>query len=112
MAYDIALTHHERWDGTGYPYKKKGDSIPLSGRIVALADIFDALTTARPYKSAYSWDRSIIIIKEGRGKLFDPAVADAFLSRTLKMENIYREYSDTGKENFSATIVETIDRMR
>jgi putative two-component system response regulator len=77
-AEQIALTHHEKFDGTGYPRNLKGEQIPIEGRIVALADVFDALTTRRCYKPAFSIERSLEIIREGNGKHFDPAVVDAF----------------------------------
>ncbi len=73
------LYHHERWDGTGYPLGLKGEEIPLSARIVALADVYAALTSRRPYRKAYSQKRAIQIIKEERGKAFDPKVVDTFL---------------------------------
>lgn len=76
----IALTHHEKWDGSGYPYGLKGSRIPLAGRIVAIADVFDALTSARPYKEPFSLEKSFAIIREGRGGHFDPKVVDAFFA--------------------------------
>ncbi len=79
MAEVIALTHHERWDGTGYPRGLKGEEIPLAGRIVALADFFDALTHERPYKKAWSVEETIDEILRQKGKHFDPRVVDAFL---------------------------------
>jgi putative two-component system response regulator len=79
MARDIALSHHEKFDGSGYPYGLAGDNIPLCGRIVALSDVYDALTTARVYKPAYSHEVAKDIILEGRGKHFDPDMVDAFL---------------------------------
>ena len=78
LAETIAYTHHEKWDGTGYPKKLKGTDIPQVGRIVALADVFDALTTKRPYKEPFSLEKSFTIIREERGKHFDPGVVDAF----------------------------------
>jgi hypothetical protein len=75
----IALTHHERWDGTGYPQCLAGERIPLAGRIVAVADVFDALTHERPYKSAWTRERAIAEICSGSGTQFDPAVVEAFL---------------------------------
>lgn len=81
MARDIALTHHERYDGRGYPHGLAGDDIPLSGRITALADVYDALTTARVYKPKFSHDRARQIILAGRGTQFDPDVVEAFLNR-------------------------------
>jgi putative two-component system response regulator len=79
VARDIAFTHHEKFDGTGYPYQLQGDDIPLCGRIVALSDVYDALTTRRVYKPAYSHEMAKSIIIEGRGKHFDPDIVDAFL---------------------------------
>ena len=78
MAEEIALTHHEWWDGGGYPNKLVGDQIPLSGRIVALADVFDALTNSRPYKKPWSLDSAIQEINELSGRQFDPTVVEAF----------------------------------
>lgn len=78
MAEEIALTHHEWWDGSGYPNRLAGDQIPLSGRIVALADVFDALTHARPYKQPWSLDEAVQEIDHLSGRQFDPAVVAAF----------------------------------
>lgn len=79
MARDIALTHHERWDGSGYPEGRQGEAIPLVGRIVAVADVFDALTSARPYKPAWPLDRALAYFAEQRGRHFDPRLVDLFL---------------------------------
>lgn len=79
MAHEIALHHHERWDGTGYPLGLKGEEIPLSARIVALADTYDALTSARVYKPPYPANDARSIMERERGKQFDPAIVDAFL---------------------------------
>ena len=76
----IALTHHEKWDGTGYPLGLSGEDIPLAGRITAVADVFDALSSKRPYKPAFPLDRCFAIMEEGRGTHFDPKVVDAFLA--------------------------------
>jgi putative two-component system response regulator len=81
MAHDIAMTHHEHFDGRGYPYGLKGDEIPLCGRITALADVYDALTTRRVYKPKIAHEATRKIILEGRGKHFDPDVIQAFLNR-------------------------------
>ena len=78
MAIDIALAHHERWDGTGYPFGLSGEDIPLSARLVALADVYDALTSPRVYKPAMDHGRAAEIIREGRGTHFDPRIVDAF----------------------------------
>ena len=79
MSETIALTHHERWDGSGYPIKFKGEKIPIEGRIVAVADVFDALTHTRPYKKAWSKKDAISLIRNRSGLHFDPSVVDAFL---------------------------------
>ncbi|MDX1320884.1 MAG: response regulator [Oceanospirillum sp.] len=80
MARDIALTHHEKWDGSGYPNGLKGEDIPLVGRICAIADVFDALTSERPYKKAWSVEDALKLIEENRGTHFDPALVDAFMA--------------------------------
>jgi putative two-component system response regulator len=80
MAARIALTHHERWDGTGYPDGLAGEAIPLEGRIVGVADVFDALMAERPYKRAWSLEESVAEITAQRGRQFDPQVVDAFLT--------------------------------
>lgn len=80
FARDIVLTHHERFDGNGYPNGLKGEAIPLCGRIVAVADVYDALTTARVYKSAFTHEKAREIILSENGKAFDPVVVDAFIS--------------------------------
>lgn len=79
MGKEIALHHHERWDGKGYPHGLKGRQIPIAARITAIVDVFDALTHARCYKPAYSLEQSRAIILEGRGTLFDPLITDVFL---------------------------------
>jgi putative two-component system response regulator len=78
-AEEIALAHHERWDGSGYPFGLEADAIPLSGRICAVADVFDALTHARPYKPAWELDEAISEIRDLEGRQFDPTVVGAFL---------------------------------
>jgi putative two-component system response regulator len=79
VAREIALTHHERWDGSGYPCGLREEEIPLSGRIVALADVFDALTHERPYKHAWPIERAVGEVLKLSGSHFDPAVVNAFL---------------------------------
>jgi len=78
MARDIAGNHHERWDGFGYPGGKRGEEIPIGSRIVSVADVFDALTTARPYKNAWPEAKALAEVIAGRGSFFDPEVVDAF----------------------------------
>jgi len=79
LAASIALTHHERWDGTGYPRGLRGQEIPLEGRIVAVADVYDALTSDRVYRNAFSSEAALEVMRAGRGSQFDPEVLDAFL---------------------------------
>jgi len=79
LAEQIALYHHEKWNGTGYPHGLSGDTIPLAARIVALADTFDALTSKRPYKDPYPFEVAYDIIKKERSQHFDPAIVDLFL---------------------------------
>lgn len=81
LAGEIALSHHEHFDGKGYPLGLAGDAIPLSGRITAVADVFDALTSVRPYKEAWSLDRARTYLVEQKGRHFDPACVDALLSQ-------------------------------
>ena len=90
MARKIAYAHHERWDGTGYPFKLAGHDIPLEARIVSVADVYDALTTKRPYKKALSHEESKAIIVSGVGTQFDPDVVEAFLAQ----EESFREIAE------------------
>jgi len=92
LAEEIALTHHEKWDGTGYPRGLAGESIPLSGRIVAAADVFDALTTERRYKQAWSLDRAFDLLEKEAGSHFDPKVARAFIELRPQIEEIRQRY--------------------
>jgi putative two-component system response regulator len=80
LAEQIALTHHERWDGTGYPNGLSGTEIPLAGRITSICDVFDALTSERPYKKAWSVSDALAEIERGKGSQFDPELVDHFLS--------------------------------
>jgi putative two-component system response regulator len=89
----IAMCHHEKWDGTGYPYNLKGDEIPLAARIVALADVFDALTSKRAYKEAFPLEKALAIITEGKGVHFDPDVVDAFFLVQKEILAIKEKYN-------------------
>jgi len=80
LAAEISLSHHEKWDGSGYPQGLKGSDIPLTGRIVAMADVFDALTSERVYRAPIPLEKALAMIKEGRGSHFDPQVMDTFLA--------------------------------
>jgi len=97
MARDIALTHHERFDGTGYPNGLAGEAIPLCGRIVALADVYDALTSQRTYKSAFSHDIARNIVLDEAAAHFDPAVVNAFLDREGEFIEV-RDRCEVGAE--------------
>jgi putative two-component system response regulator len=94
MAKDIALCHHERWDGFGYPYKLEGEMIPLSARIVTIADVYDALRMERSYKPALSHKIAIAEIQGEKGTHFDPALIDVFNSITRDFEDIYESNRD------------------
>ncbi|MCP8968087.1 HD domain-containing phosphohydrolase [Ectobacillus ponti] len=93
MAYTIALSHHEKWDGTGYPYGLKGEDIPLVARIVAVCDVYDALTSERPYKSAWSDEDALACILADSGKHFDPQLVEIFLRIFPEIQEIQRNYS-------------------
>ena len=84
----IALRHHERWDGSGYPDGLKGEDIPLAARIVAVADVFDALTSERPYKRAWSADEAFDYVQANRGTLFDPSCVDVLLANQARILDI------------------------
>jgi putative two-component system response regulator len=94
LAGTIALTHHEKWDGTGYPHGLAGERIPIAGRIVAVADVFDALGNARPYKNALPPLKCLEVMQQDRGRHFDPTVFDAFLRRFDDALQIYNEQTD------------------
>ena len=100
MGINIAECHHEKWDGTGYPYGLAGEDIPLEARILALADVYDALTSVRCYKPAFSHEKSRNIIKEGSERHFDPDVVQAFLNREADFIRIKKEFRDEDDETF------------
>jgi putative two-component system response regulator len=94
LAREIALSHHEKWDGSGYPAGLAAENIPYSGRIVAIADVFDALTTERPYKKAWPIEKALHVITEEKGHHFDPDLVDVFLGcvdELLKVRDKYQE---------------------
>ncbi|MBM4019952.1 MAG: HD domain-containing protein [Planctomycetes bacterium] len=95
-AREIALAHHERWNGQGYPFGLAGERVPLSGRIVGLADVFDALISKRVYKDAYPLGRVLEIIRSERGGHFDPRVADAFLASMDAVRQVYHIAREAG----------------
>jgi len=94
IAYQIAMFHHEHWDGTGYPEGRKGQEIPLAARIMALTDVYDALTTKRCYKDILSHEESKRILLEGRGRHFDPEIVDAFLTLEDSFIEIKNKFRD------------------
>jgi putative two-component system response regulator len=94
LARIIALTHHEKWDGTGYPQGLKGEDIPLVGRITTIADTFDALTSVRPYKKAWSVEDAITLIQREAGRSFDPELVPKFVALLPQIQAIREQYSD------------------
>ncbi|MFO0706104.1 MAG: response regulator [Nitrospira sp.] len=99
VAATIAWTHHERFDGTGYPRKLKGEEIPIEGRIASIADNFDALTTERVYKPAFDFDHAKDLMLKERGKHFDPELLDLFLSSPEELRRIHDQYTDRTRQN-------------
>lgn len=97
VAKDIVYSHHERWDGSGYPQGLSGDDIPLAARVMAIADVYDALVSLRVYKGAVSHEEAVRIIREGRGTQFDPDLVDAFLGIEHRWKEIQRELADAGQ---------------
>jgi len=97
MASEVAQNHHEKWDGTGYPCGLAGEDIPFTGRVVAVADVFDALTTERPYKKAWPVDDAVEFLKEQSGKHFEPKLVELFLEILPEILLIRDQYSDTAE---------------
>lgn len=98
MAEEIALTHHEKWNGKGYPNGLVGEDIPLAGRLCALSDVFDALTSVRPYKKAWSVEKAVDLIKEESGEHFDPRLVELFLQLLPEMIAIKEQYAEPESE--------------
>jgi len=96
-AKEIAYGHQEKWDGSGYPQGLAGEAIPLSARIMAVADVYDALLSRRVYKKAMSQEEAVAIMREGRGRHFDPDILDAFLGLLPELERISRQFEDTSR---------------
>jgi putative two-component system response regulator len=96
MARSVALAHHEKWDGSGYPNALQGEAIPLVGRIVAVADVFDALTTARPYKAAWPVEEAVSYLRAERGRHFDPQLVDHFIEVLPEILETQKKYSEVG----------------
>jgi HD-GYP domain-containing protein (c-di-GMP phosphodiesterase class II) len=102
LARNIALAHHEHYDGTGYPHGLKGEEIPLEARIVTVVDVFDALTTRRVYKGAWSIDDTFKYMREQSGRLFDPGVVDCFLRCQVQIEEVIADSQREASEQESA----------
>ena len=94
IAAEIALTHHERWDGKGYPQGLAGEQIPLVSRIVAICDVYDALTSTRPYRNAYRGARAMEVIRDESERHFDPEVYEAFLETLPRIETVRERFTD------------------
>ena len=106
LAREIALTHHEKWDGSGYPAGLKGSAIPLSGRLMAVADVYDALISKRIYKPAFTHDKAMEIIRQGRGQHFDPVIIDALEIIEEEFLEIAATYSDESYEQAGSGAIE------
>ncbi|MDO5516737.1 MAG: response regulator [Clostridium sp.] len=100
VAKDMALCHHEKWDGTGYPNGLLKEEIPLCARIMSIADVYDALTSKRPYKQAFSHEKAVQIILDGKGTHFDPDIVDMFNSIAYKFDIISRSYNKLYSESY------------
>jgi putative two-component system response regulator len=94
LASQIALTHHEKYDGSGYPNGLRGDAIPLAGRIVAIADVFDALTSKRPYKKAWTEEEALTFLREQKGRHFDPALVDLFMEQMPAVRAVQQRWAE------------------
>jgi HD-GYP domain-containing protein (c-di-GMP phosphodiesterase class II) len=97
LAREIANSHHEKWDGTGYPYGLKGEKIPLSARIIALCDVYDAIRSLRPYKKGLSHEITCEVIKSESGKAFDPKIVELFMGINARFKKISLEFKDDKK---------------
>lgn len=104
-AVSIALTHHERWDGNGYPNGLSGTDIPIAGRITAIADVFDALTSVRPYKKSWSIDKALFAIEKNTEKQFDPELVQAFKSCLPTILEIKKQYVDLIPEKIQTKMI-------
>ena len=112
MSKNIAYSHHERWDGTGYPHGLSGESIPLTGRITAVADVYDALTSRRSYKEPFSHEKSKEIILEGKGSHFDADMVDAFLESEQQFSAIRESFSRDEGPSMIQKLVESLEQMQ
>jgi len=97
-AKEIAYSHQEKWDGSGYPEGLAGDAIPVAARLMAIADVYDALISRRVYKPPFTHEAAMAIIEEGRGKHFDPDIVDAFVAIQMECKAIAEKHANTDKE--------------
>lgn len=93
-AQEIALSHHERWDGSGYPQGLQGEKIPFSARLAAVCDVYDSLRSPRPYKRPFSHEEAVVIINGGKGTHFDPKLVDSFLRLAHRFAEVWEEYGE------------------
>jgi len=114
MAYSIALSHHEKWNGSGYPQGLSGADIPIEGRIAAIADVFDALTSERPYKKAWPIEKAADLLKKELGAHFDPDLVEIFLEQLPKVLEIRDEYTDVadGQSRLEALNAKLVEATR
>lgn len=105
MAHSIALTHHEKWDGSGYPRRLNGNDIPIEGRITAICDVFDALTSKRPYKEPWETNKAVALLEAQAGRHFDPDLVDVFLRVLPQIVSIKETYADTDETILSTPMI-------
>lgn len=98
MAYSIALSHHEKWNGSGYPQGLSGVDIPVEGRIAAIADVFDTLTSERPYKKAWPIEQAVDLLKKESGAHFDLELVEKFFEMLPLVLSVRDEYTDTAED--------------
>ena len=97
-ARNLAAYHHEKWDGSGYPYGLSGEDIPLSARVMAVADVFDALVSKRSYNEPFTFEEAKKIITDGAGRHFDPLIVDAFVSAEAELKEVEQEFKERTDE--------------
>ena len=95
LAAELALSHHEKWDGTGYPHGLAGENIPISGRIVAVVDFFDALTMDRVYRKAFPYEKALAMLQDQRGRAFDPRIVDVFMAHSEALISLRERINQT-----------------
>lgn len=109
---DIILSHHEKWDGSGYPHGLKGEQIPLLARIVAVADVYDALTSNRSYRKAWSHEEALKLLIDQKGTHFDPACVDAWVHVCEKEPSVYKYPLEVVQEDASISQITEMGTMK